>query len=363
MTDLPTAAAVGAAAPGADAPGAAPSVVGPYLATALAEPGWTDCTVTLIAGGKSNLTYRVDAAPGALVLRRPPLGHVLPTAHDMVREHTVMSALAGTAVPVPGMRHLCTDAAVLGQPFYVMELVEGHVCRESLPAGYADDPAQRRAVGEGLVDVLADLHSVEPAAVGLGEFGRPAGYLERQVRRWTKQWDATRIVGHGALDQLAADLAADVPATQRHTVVHGDFRLDNTLLHPTEPGRVAAVLDWEMATLGDPLADLGVLLGYWSQADDSGARTDATVVPAATVLPGFATRAEVAAQYAARTGLDLTPLPWYSAFAAYKLAVVCAGIVARARGGAMVGDGFDGIEQRIAPLVEIGRSTLADRAL
>lgn len=343
--------------------GADPSVVGPHLAAALDDRRWESCQVTLIAGGKSNLTYRVASPAGAVVLRRPPLGHVLPTAHDMVREHTVMSALAGTAVPVPRMLHLCTDAEVLGQPFYVMELVEGHICRESLPAGYADRPAQRRAIGEGLVEVLAALHEVDPAAVGLGEFGRPAGYLERQVRRWGKQWDATRIEGHEALDRLAADLAVAVPKTQRHTVVHGDYRLDNTILDPTRPGRIAAVLDWEMSTLGDPLADLGVLLGYWSQADDSGARTQATVVPAATVLEGFPTRAEVASRYADRTGLDLTPLPWYAAFAAFKLAVVCAGIVARVRGGAMVGPGFEGIEGSIAPLVEIGRSTLADRAL
>ncbi|MBC7375190.1 MAG: phosphotransferase family protein [Frankiales bacterium] len=350
---------------GAPAPtaGADPTVVGPHLAVALGDDAWQDCRVTLIAGGKSNLTYRVDSPAGSLVLRRPPLGHVLPTAHDMVREHTVMSALAGTAVPVPRMLHLCIDREVLGQPFYVMELVEGPICREELPPGYADEPAQRREVGRGLVGVLADLHQVDPAAVGLGEFGRPAGYLERQVRRWSAQWEATRIDGHEQLDQLATDLAADVPTSQRYTVVHGDYRLDNTVLHPTEPGRIAAVLDWEMSTLGDPLADLGVLLGYWSQADDAGFRTDALVVPAATVLPGFPTRAEVAELYAERTGLDLTPLPWYAAFAAYKLAVVCAGIVARVRGGAMVGDGFDGIEQRIGPLVQIGRSTLADREL
>ena len=343
--------------------GADPSIVGPYLAGRLGDAGWQDCTVTLIAGGKSNLTFRVDAPAGSVILRRPPLGHVLPTAHDMVREHTVMSALGGSAVPVPRMLHLCTDSEVLGQPFYVMERVEGHVCREALPPGYADEPAQRRAVGEGLVEVLAALHEVDPAAVGLESFGRPEGYLERQVRRWVKQWDATRIEGHDALDALAADLAADVPATQRHTVVHGDYRLDNTILHPSEPGRIAAVLDWEMSTLGDPLADLGILLGYWSQADDAGARTSATVVPAATVLPGFPTRQEVASLYAARTGLDLTPLPWYAAFAAFKLAVVCAGIVARVRGGAMLGEGFDGIEERIGPLVEIGRSTLADRTV
>jgi aminoglycoside phosphotransferase (APT) family kinase protein len=343
--------------------GADPSIVGPRLAAALDDPRWQTCEVTLIAGGKSNLTYRVSSEAGAVVLRRPPLGHVLPTAHDMVREHTVMSGLAGTAVPVPKMLHLCTDPEVLGQPFYVMELVEGHICRESLPAGYADEPEQRRAVGEGLVEVLAALHEVDPQAVGLEVFGRPDGYLERQVRRWGKQWDATRIEGHEDLDVLARDLAAQLPATQRNAIVHGDYRMDNTILDPARPGRIAAVLDWEMSTLGDPLADLGVLLGYWSQADDSGPRRQGTVVPAATALPGFPSRAEVAQIYAARTGLDLTDLPWYASFAAFKLAVVCAGIVARVRGGAMVGEGFDGIEERIAPLVEIGRSTLADREL
>ncbi len=343
--------------------GADPTVVGPHLAAALDDPAWRDCSVTLIAGGKSNLTFRVDSPAGSVILRRPPLGHVLPTAHDMVREHTVMSALAGTDVPVPQMRHLCTDPEVLGQPFYVMERVEGHVCREDLPPGYADQPAQRRAIGEGLVEVLAALHEVDPVAVGLEGFGRPDGYLERQVRRWGKQWDATRIEGHEELDALATDLAAQLPGTQRNTVVHGDYRLDNTILHPTEPGRIAAVLDWEMSTLGDPLADLGILLGYWSQADDAGPRTSATVVPAATVLEGFPTRAEVAELYAARTGLDLTPLPWYVAFAAWKLAVVCAGIVARVQGGAMLGEGFDGIEERIAPLVEIGRTALDEKAV
>ncbi len=334
--------------------------MGPYLAEVLGAPAWRDCTTTLIAGGKSNLTYRVDSPVGALVLRRPPLGHVLPTAHDMVREHTVMSALAGTAVPVPRTLHLCTDADVLGSSFYVMELVEGHVCRDTLPAGYADTPAERRRVGEGLVSVLADLHSVDPAEVGLGGFGRPEGYLERQVRRWVKQWDATRIEGVEGLDPLAAALAASVPATPRSSIVHGDYRLDNTMLHPTEPGRVAAVLDWEMSTLGDPLADLGILLVYWSQAGDGDARDMSAVIRSATALEGFPTRAEVADLYAARTGMDLSALPWAVSFGFFKLAVVCAGIVARVRGGAMVGDGFAGIEDRIAPLVELGRATLAD---
>jgi len=343
--------------------GADPGVVGPYLAGVLDDQGWQSSTVTLVAGGKSNLTYMVDSPAGSVVLRRPPLGHVLPTAHDMSREYRVMAGLAGTPVPVPRMLHECTDPEVLGAPFYVMERMVGHVCRDALPPGYADEPAQRRAIGEGLVRVLADLHAVDPAEVGLAQFGRPEGYLVRQVSRWGKQWNATRIEGHDALDTLAQGLAGSVPTSQRTGIVHGDYRLDNTMLHLTEPGRIAAVLDWEMSTLGDPIADLGVLLVYWSQADDGGNRDNSSVIPAATVLPGFPTRAQVAELYAARTGADLSSLPWCEAFGFFKLAVVCAGIVARVRGGAMVGDGFDGIEERIAPLVELGRATLADGVL
>jgi len=343
--------------------GADPAVVGPYLARALADPAWEQVSVELIAGGKSNLTYRLDSPAGSVVLRRPPLGHVLPTAHDMAREHRVMSALAGTDVPVPRMLHLCTDPDVLGQPFYVMERVEGHIVRSAFPDGYADTEADRRKVCEGLLDVLAALHEVEPVAVGLGEFGRPDGYMARQVRRWSQQWEATRLPGMEDLDALAAELTAGLPATQRHTIVHGDYRLDNTVLDPAEVGRVKAVLDWEMSTLGDPLADLGVLLVYWNQADDTGARGGGLVVPSVTTMPGMLTRDEVAAGYAARTGLDLSSLPWYTAFGFFKLAVVCAGIAMRSSAGAMVGEGFEGFEKVIPPLVELGRATLADQRL
>jgi aminoglycoside phosphotransferase (APT) family kinase protein len=337
--------------------------VGPYLADVLDDAAWRAPTVTLIAGGKSNLTYRVDSPAGSLVLRRPPLGNVLPTAHDMGREYRVMSALGGTAVPVPRMRHFCSDAEVLGQPFYVMDLVEGHVVRQEFPPGYADTEAERRVVCERLVDVLGTLHQVDPNGVGLGDFGRPEGYMARQVARWSKQWDATRLEGMEDLDALAAELSAQLPATQRHTVVHGDYRLDNTVLDPVDVGRVAAVLDWEMSTLGDPLADLGVLLVYWNQADDTGPRKGGLVVPSVTALPGMLTREEVAARYAKASGLDLEPLPWYVAFGFFKLAVVCAGIAMRSKAGAMVGEGFEGYDAVIPTLVELGRGTLADRSL
>jgi aminoglycoside phosphotransferase (APT) family kinase protein len=342
--------------------GADPAVVGPYLAEALGDAAWTSCDVTLIAGGKSNLTFGVTSPAGSVVLRRPPLGHILPSAHDMAREHRMMAALAPTPVPVPRMLAFCDDASVLGQPFYVMERVEGHICREALPPGYADTPDQRRAVGEGLVGVLADLHEVDPAEVGLAQLGRADGYLTRQLRRWGMQWDATRIEGHEDLDALHAALTASIPESPRQGIVHGDYRLDNAMLHPTEPGRISAVLDWEMATLGDPIADLGLLLVYWTQADDGALRGDSSVVPSATSLDGFPTRAQVAELYATRTGADLTALPWTQAFGFYKLAVVCAGIVARAAGGSMLGDGFD-VADKISPLTDLGRATLAGGTL
>jgi aminoglycoside phosphotransferase (APT) family kinase protein len=340
------------------ATGAEPEIVGPLLAGALYDPRWQRCDVALISGGKSNLTYRVASDAGEVVLRRPPLGQILPTAHDMAREHRVLTALEGTAVPVPRVLHLGAADGPLGIPFYVMERVMGHVCRNALPPGYAETPASRAAIGEALVDVLADLHSVDPRAVGLEDFGRPAGFMERQLRRWSKQWEASKAHDLAALDQLRDELVRRLPAQRAQAIVHGDYRLDNTVLHPTAPGRIVAVLDWEMSTLGDPFADLGALLAFWSEESDDPVLAAARIVAPVTAAEGFPSRAEVIARYAQRTGFDVPDVDWYQAFAFFKLAVVCQGIAARAAGGAMLGSGFDDAQRLVAPLVEAGRHLL-----
>ena len=347
--------------------GADPAVVGPYLASVLGDDRWRSVRIDLIAAGMSNLTYVVTPAdaPGgrgedaAVILRRPPTGAVLATAHDMAREHRVISALGPTAVPVPRTLDLCTDPEVLGAPFYVMERVVGiHVVGE-FPPGYADEPVQRRAVAHSLIDVLAELHSVDQDAVGLSDFGRPEGFAARQVRRWTKQWDATRDRDRPGLDALAARLAETVPATERSSIVHGDYRLDNCLLDPEKPGGIRAVLDWEMSTLGDPLTDLGMMFVYWPEAGEERASTLSPV----TALPGFPTRAEVAERYAQRTGTDLSDLNWFVAFAFFKFASIIAGIVARSAAGAMAGKDTSGYAERIDPCVELGRAALDDGAI
>jgi aminoglycoside phosphotransferase (APT) family kinase protein len=341
------------------ATGAEPEIVGPLLSAALHDPRWERCDVALISGGKSNLTYRVASDAGEVVLRRPPLGHILPTAHDMVREHRVLTALESTAVPVPRVLLLAEADSPLGAPFYVMERVIGHVCRNALPPGYAETPERRAAIGEALVDVLADLHTVDPGEVGLEGFGRPAGFMERQLRRWSKQWEASKAHDLPALDELRDALVRGLPPQRAEAIVHGDYRLDNTVLHPTVPGRIVAVLDWEMSTLGDPFADLGALLAFWSEDADDAVLAAARIVAPVTAAEGFPTRADVISRYSLRTGFDVSDVDWYQAFAFFKLAVVCQGIAARAAGGAMLGAGFDDAQRLVAPLVDAGRHLIA----
>jgi aminoglycoside phosphotransferase (APT) family kinase protein len=283
-----------------------------------------------IAGGRSNLTYRVrDASGTSWVLRRPPLHGVLPSAHDMSREHRVLSALAATPVPVPATFGLCQDPSVTGAPFYVMAHVDGVVPRdEPTVAAHLDEPA-RAAAADSLVDALVALHRVDPARVGLARLGRHEGYLDRQLARWRRQLEQSRTRDLPILDEVHRRLAATVPAQVGPArIVHGDFRLDNVVLSPT--GQVLAILDWELCTLGDPLADLGLLLVYWAEPGDD----TLPLGTAPTTMPGFPSRSALAEAYATRSGRDLTHLDYYLSFAYWKLAVILEGVLARHATGA-----------------------------
>lgn len=292
---------------------------------------------TLIGDGRSNLTYRVEGPGGAWVLRRPPLGHVLPTAHDMGREFRVLRALSGSEVPVPTAIALCEDDAVTGAAFYVMEHRPGVVLAQGLPDGYATTSDERRRIGDALVDTLVALHAVDYLALGLADFGRPDGYLERQVRRWSKQWERSKTRPIPEIDELQRRLAREVPVSADATIVHGDFRLGNMALDPADPGRVLAVYDWEMATLGDPLADLGYTLIYWAEAGDN----PSALHDALTAQSGFVSRDELCAAYAGRSGRNLGRIDFYRVLALYKLAVITEGIYARFQMGKTVGQGFE----------------------
>jgi len=296
-----------------------------------------------------------------VILRRPPLGHILPTAHDMAREYRVVSALQGTAVPVPRTFLLADSDSTLGVQFYVMERAVGHICRDRLPPGYADAPAERAAIGEALIDVMAALHTIDPGSVGLGDFGRPEGFMARQLRRWSGQWERSKTSELPALDALRDGLDATIPADSRAAIVHGDYRLDNTMLHPTRPGEIVAVLDWEMSTLGDPLADVAGLLAYWAQDDDDAVLVRARSVPAVTAAAGFPTRQGLLERYARQTGFDVSAIAWYQAFAFFKLAIICQGIAARVAGGAMLGTGFEIPDGLVESLTEAGRRQLERR--
>ena len=310
----------------------------------------------LIAGGRSNLTYGITDGEHRWVLRRPPLGHVLPTAHDMGREYRVLTALAGTNVPVPRTYAFCDDESVNGAPFYVMERVDGRILRT------ADETAtlsrdEATACSHELIDVLARIHMVDYEAVGLGDFGRPDGFMERQVRRWGQQWERSKAADLPGIDELARRLRAAVPESGPPAIVHGDYRLDNTMLAADDPACIVAVLDWEMSTLGDPLADVGLFLLYWGQ-------TDAQVIATGDAIanqPGFLSRDEIVELYAKQSGRDVDHLDFYVVFAFYKLAIIVEGIAARYRMGKTLGEGFEHMGQMVVRLVD-GALDVANRS-
>ena len=313
----------------------------------------------LIAGGRSNLTYRVTDAQGRrFALRRPPTSHVLPTAHDMVREHTVISALYPLGVPVPRPLALCTDESVNERPFYVMEFVDGAILRDRTQAEESFDVATRGVIGDNLAATLSRLHDVDVDAAGLGDLARHEGYIERQLRRWRTQYDQMRVEGvdhNGLVEAVGDQLAAKIPVQQRVSVVHGDYRLDNTVLDAA--GKVRAILDWEICTLGDPMADLGVLLVYWAEPSDKMALL---LSSAPTTAPGFATRDQVLKAYASHSSLDVSQVAYYQAFGYWKLACIMQGVFARYSAGATAGDQGSVAEfpTHIALLAETAKQTL-----
>ena len=327
-------------------------LVGPALARALGDPGWERLEATLVSGGKSNLTFELTSDAGEAVLRRPPDGPLLPRAHDMAREARVQRALAGTVVPVAAI--LFEDAGeLIGVPFYVMEKVDGYVIR-TLPAGWAESPGDRRAIADVLVDTLADLHAIDPEEIGLSGFGRPAGLGERQVRRWSDQWERSKSRDVPAVDELGRLLRANPPKGPGGAIVHGDFRIDNCLMGKQMPPTVKAVLDWELATLGEPLADLGLFLFYWREPGDH----RPAMTPSPTMQPGFPPRAYLAERYAERTGADLSDLSSWVALAHFKSAVVAQGIAARVRAGSMAGQEFGDIGGEVDRIAAEGLALL-----
>ncbi len=305
----------------------------------------------LIAGGRSNITFRVVDANGMqMVLRRPPMGHVLATAHDMAREHRLITAVGASNVPVPRTLGLCTDVEVNGAPFYVMAFVPGIVL-DSPEKGNLLPVGLRQQASEDLIDVLADLHAVDVDAVGLGDLAKRDGYVERQVKRWSTQWQNSKTRELPAVDEVASLLGNNIPVQQGVSIAHGDYRFGNCLTD-IENGRIAAVLDWELCTLGDPLADLGYVGIYWT---DPGMPNMRGTDPSG--IEGFPTFDHLVERYANRTGRDCSNIGYYKAFASFRLAVICEGVYARYLHGAM------GDQQIDLEPMKLTVETLAESAL
>ncbi len=314
-------------------------------------------TFTLIAGGHSNLTYEVtDTAAHEFVLRRPPLSHVLASAHDRGREHKIISALWTTPVPVPEALGFCADPAVNGAPFYVMRFVPGVVLHDAEIAKRSLAEPQRRRTGESFVDVLADRHPVDVDAVRLGDLAKKQDYIARQLKRWYGQFQQSKTRELPAIDRVHDRLKARIPEQGRASVVHGDYRLGNCITDP-EAGKIAAVLDWEICTLGDPLADVGYVLATWTQSTDPVAGAPG----APSLAPGFPSRDEVLERYTRRSKRELSKIDFYVAFSLWKSACIIEGVYARYLGGALgkTDVDLDSFKGRIEAFAELADQAVA----
>ena len=295
-----------------------------------------------------------DAEGKKWALRRPPVSHVLPTAHDMAREHRIMSSLGPTDVPVPTTVGLCEDPEVNGAPFYVMEFVEGFILRDARTVEQCLGVAERHTASHSVADTLAKLHAVDVDAVGLGDFARRDGYIARQLKRWMSQYESSPVDGFdsaGVVTEAHHRLAGAIPEQIGTSIVHGDYRLDNVVIGPD--GQLRAVLDWEICTLGDPLADVGLLMVYWTEPGEDAVIQGVTP----TALPGFADRAEMKKLYSEASGRDLSSLDFYVAFGYWKLACILQGVYHRYMGGAAAGD-RSGIDAFGPTLIELAKTAI-----
>jgi aminoglycoside phosphotransferase (APT) family kinase protein len=317
-----------------------------YLAQQLPGP---DAPLELerVKGGHSNETFYITRGEQQLVLRRPPRGPLLPTAHDVLREYRILKALNTTNVPTPRVLLACEDAEVIGAPFYIMERVQGVVIRSQLPE-FASDEAGRRALSMQLVDALVDLHAANWRAIGLENLGKPDGYISRQLRRWSDQLERSRRGPLPDLDAVTVWLAQHQPESPPATIVHGDYRIDNVMFAADEP-RVVAIFDWEMATIGDPLADVGYLLSFWREPGEPEPEfaSDAWRV---MEKPGFMTRAEITDYYAQRSGRKVQDVAFYEALAIWKLAILLEGSYSRHRSGTTDDPFFAELEKGVPAL-------------
>ena len=323
--------------------------LGEFLDSAGADGKGETPVVTKIGEGRSNLTFRVERGGQAWVLRRPPMGDLPETAHDMMREHRVLAALADTPVRAPRPLVACPDSAVIGVPFYLMEVIDGIVIRGAPPEQFGEE--DRRGIGHETVDALAELHLVDPDDVGLGDLGKPEGYTARQVARWSKQWGVMATRELPDIEAVRSWLEDNVPGESPSAIVHGDYKLDNVVFAAATPPRLLAIFDWEMATLGDPLADLGYLMMFWPEPHED----QIGGLPQPTQYPGFSPRAELLDRYEQRTGFAMSDLNFYRTLALWKLAILTEGLYKRYLAGKADSDWFAILETAVPQMAARAR--------